>query len=599
MNQPDPRAPGAAAAGAGLWGIDLGTTNSVIAQLKDGRAVPIAIDGDPIVPSVVLFQEDGSVVVGRPARNLELLHPERAVRSAKRKMGTDHQFVVADGAAGAPRRVSPEAVSAEILRALKLGAQASTGVAVDDVVITVPAYFDDAQRRATLKAGELAGLNVLRLLNEPTSAALVYEQAGLDAGGSQTLLVYDLGGGTFDVSVLDVFEGIREVKATSGNTHLGGDDFDELLVRRFADHLRLKGADVAADPRAMARLRRLAEETKIKLSRDTEVVVREEFIGRAAGAPVHLELRVDRSELEELLLPLLATTVELSLQAVKEAGLAPKDIQTICLVGGSTRIPLVRSLLAEAFAADVHEEIDPDLAVGLGAAVQAGLLKGVAVERILVDVAAHTLGIRTVGVFDEDLDEEPDTFSPVLRRNTALPAERAEVFATLVDDQPRIEFTVFQGEAPRCSENTRVGSFTFPLLPAPAGAPVRCSFAYDLNGIIRVHVLQIGTDNEKTVAMTVADKSARAPDLDRDDEEEEEEEENEDDIDDVPAVSSAPAGAVERRARKLLERGAFARRDALVKLLDRYLAATGSAKADAEDALLDLFVELEADAEDG
>ena len=565
----------------GIWGIDLGTTNSVIAQLVDGRAVPIAIEGSAIVPSIVLFQPDGSVVVGRPARNLELLHPERVVRSAKRKMGTAHRFNVG-GAEAKVRSLSPEEVSAEVLRALKLGAQASSGLAVNDVVITVPAYFDDAQRRATLKAGELAGLNVLRLLNEPTSASLVYEQAGLKSAGgeSQTLLVYDLGGGTFDVSVLDVFDGIREVKATAGNTQLGGDDFDDLLLHRFVDHLRLHNAvELESDQRAMARLRRLAEDTKIKLSNDTEVNVREEFIGTdAAGSAVHLDISVGRYELDELLHSLLESTIELSRQAVRDAGLTPDDIDAICLVGGSTRIPLVRKLLADAFAADVHEEIDPDLAVGLGAAVQAGLLKGVAVARILVDVAAHTLGLRTVGDLDDENDDrDPDTFSPVLRRNTALPAERAEEFMTLDRNQPLIEVTVFQGEAPRCSQNTRVGSFSFPLRPAPAGSPVRCSFAYDLNGIIRVHVKQVGTDNEKTVAMTVSDVGSR------------------------PAtnaeVPSTPGtvGAVERRARKLLERPELKQRAELVKLLDDYLQATGNARSSAEEVLLDFFFEVEAE----
>ncbi|MDP2340270.1 MAG: Hsp70 family protein [Deltaproteobacteria bacterium] len=570
-----------------VWGIDLGTTNSVIAQLVDGKAVPIAIDGSAIVPSIVLFHEDGSVVVGRPARNLELVHPERALRSAKRKIGTDHRYVV-PLAAGA-RSLSPEEVSAEVLRALKQGAEASTGVAVDDVVITVPAYFDDAQRRATLKAGELAGLNVLRLLNEPTSAALVYEQAGLGAaGGSQTLLVYDLGGGTFDVSVLDVFEGIREVKATAGNTHLGGDDFDDLLLRMFVDRLRIESAvDVTADARAMARLRRLAEDTKIKLSTDTEARVREEFIATSrpseaggAGTAVHLDLELDRTTLEDLLLPLISSTIELSRRAVRDAGLEPESIDAICLVGGSTRIPLVRRLLADAFEAEVHEEIDPDLAVGLGAAVQAGLLKGVAVERILVDVAAHTLGIRAVGELDDfEQAEDPDTFAAVLRRNTALPAERAEMFATVVNNQPRIEVTVFQGEHPRCSQNTRVGSFTFPLVPAPAHNPVRCSFAYDLNGIIRVHVKQMGTDNEKTVAMTVADASAPSVTVDDDD---------------VQQAIAAP-GAVERRARKLLERPEFAQRAELLHLLDVYLGARAAERQDAEDALLDFFFEVEAE----
>ncbi|OGQ13085.1 MAG: hypothetical protein A2138_21970 [Deltaproteobacteria bacterium RBG_16_71_12] len=561
---------------SGIWGIDLGTTNSVIAQLVDGRPVPVAVGGSAIVPSVVLFDEDGRAVAGREARNLELLHPERAVHSAKRKIGTDHRYPVA--LAAGLREVTPEEVSAEILRALKNGAEQHGGLAVNDVVITVPAYFDDAQRRATLQAGALAGLNVLRLLNEPTSAALVYEQAGLAGDRPRTILVYDLGGGTFDVSVLEVFEGIREVKAVAGNTHLGGDDFDDMLVRVFLDHLRTHhGVDVREDARAMARLRRLAEESKIKLSQDTALRVREEFIATSSGAPVHLDVELTRRQLEALIEPLLASTIELTQRAVKDAGIGPEDIDAICLVGGSTRIPAVRDRLAAAFAAEVHEEIDPDLAVGLGAAVQAGLLQGVAVERILVDVAGHTLGIRAFGELDSGYAEEPDTFAPVLRRNTALPAERAEEFYTHVDGQARIEVTVFQGEAARCSENTRVGSFFFALEPAPAGCPVRVTFAYDLNGIIRVHVSQVGTDNAKSVALSVADAGTRAQEQ-------------------QPALAErGPPTAIERRARKLLDDPAFEHKADLAVLLDAFLATHGAGRVEAEEHLLDFFFEVEAD----
>ena len=283
------------------FGIDLGTTNSVISQLVNGRPQPIDIDGSPIVPSVVLFEGE-RVWVGRKARNLELEQPERTIRSVKRKMGQSHSYQVGD------RVLSPEEVSGEILRALKDGAAAATGHEVTDVVITVPAYFDDAQRRSTLRAGELAGLNVLRLLNEPTSASLVYDQVGAAAqpGVPEIVLIYDLGGGTFDVSVLEVFDSVREVRATAGNSVLGGDDFDELLVRFFLDELRrTAGVDPREDVRAMARLRRLAEDTKIRLSTDTSVMVKEEFITRSGDAPVHLLVEVTRRQFESMIRPLL------------------------------------------------------------------------------------------------------------------------------------------------------------------------------------------------------------------------------------------------------------------------------------------------------
>ncbi|MEI8259253.1 MAG: Hsp70 family protein, partial [Deltaproteobacteria bacterium] len=395
-----------------IVGIDLGTTNSVIARIDGRHPVAVEIDGSAIVPSTVLWLDD-RVIVGREARNLQLQYPERTVRSAKRKIGTDHRYSIAG------REVSPEEVSAEVLRALRLGAEKALGEPVREAVITVPAYFDDAQRRATLKAGELAGLHVLRLLNEPTSASMVYEHvASLDtaARASDLVLIYDLGGGTFDVSLLEVSEGIREVRATAGNTHLGGDDFDDKLVARFLEDLKRRhGVDPREDLRAMARLTRLAEDTKISLSAVPEVQVHEEFLTTRDGKAVHLDLTVSRRDFEEEIEALLESTMELTRQVLRDAGVGAADVSRICLVGGSTRIPRVRHLLRECFASDIHDEIDPDLAVGLGAAVQAAILKSVDVDRILVDVAAHSLGIRVIGIEDEDENsvlDAPDTFAP-------------------------------------------------------------------------------------------------------------------------------------------------------------------------------------------
>lgn len=558
-------------------GIDLGTTNSVVAHLVDGRPIPIAVDGSAIVPSVVHLDEAGVFRVGREARNLELSAPERTVRSVKRKMGQDSLLTLGE------KTLRPEEISAEILKALKRAAEGALRQAVHDAVITVPAYFDDAQRHATLRAGELAGLNVLRLLNEPTSASLVYDRVASttspDAAQSELILVYDLGGGTFDVSLLEVFEGVREVRATAGNSALGGDDFDDQVLALFLQDLKAKqGVEPRDDARAMARLRRLAEDTKIRLSADTTTTVREEFLTQVQGRPVHLELTVTRRELEDRIAHLLESTFELTRKVLSDAGVEPKSVSRVCLVGGSTRIPLVRARLEEIFGAVVHEDIDPDLAVGLGAAVQAGLLKGQQVGRILVDVAAHSLGIKIMGRDDDPDDDDPDTFAPVLRRNTVLPAERAEEFYTMVDDQERLEVEVFQGEAKRCSENTRIGSFRFDLQPAPAHTPVRFLFAYDLNGVIRVSVSQPQLGNEKTVALKVADAGKQAQ---------------------VKGLAPADS-AVLRKARRLLAQLSGARHRELEALIAAAASpASPQAREEAEDALLDFFVDLDDDKDSG
>ena len=557
-------------------GIDLGTTNSVITHLQDGRPVPIAIDGDAIVPSVVYLDQGGNFRVGREARNRQLSEPERTVRSVKRKMGLDHHYEI-DG-----RRFSPEEISAAILSALKTGAERTLGQSISDAIVTVPAYFDDAQRRATLRAGELAQLNVLRLLNEPTSASLVYDQVREARADAEVVVIYDLGGGTFDVSVLDVAGPIREVRATAGNTALGGDDFDDRLLQVFLDDLKAKhGVDPREDARAMAKLRRLAENTKIKLSLATQVEVREEFLTSVAGTPIHLQVTVTRRQFENLIRPLLDSTIELSRKALADAKVEARQIGRICLVGGSTRIPLVRSLLEEAFSAPIHEDVDPDLAVGLGASLQAGLLRGVAVERILVDVSAHSLGVRVVGE-EDDYDKVPDTFAPVLRRNTVLPTQRAEEFYTMVEDQERLEVEVFQGEARYCSQNTRVGSFLFALAPAPAHSPVRFEFAYDLNGVIRVEVSQPGKNNAKVVALKVADAGKKAQRKKA-----------------AAAARGAPASRsdspIAKKARALLQSLDGAARQKVADLLAKLEAAADPKDQErVEDELLDLFLEHDA-----
>ena len=564
-----------------VFGIDLGTTNSCISRLTEGHPEVVAIAGQVTIPSIVRVSEDGQIVVGREARNLELQAPERCVRSVKRKMGSDHRYEIDN------RVMTPEQVSAEILKALKHGAEAATGETVHEVVITVPAYFDDAQRHATLRAGELAGLQVLRLLNEPTSASLVYEQVAANAANAvdtqeathgeasdidaeatgaptQLVLIYDLGGGTFDVSILETFEGVREVRSTAGNTQLGGDDFDRLLREHFEKHLEAQQATL--DARARARLQRLAESTKIALSQHTSVDVREEFICQTEdGQPLHLDVQVTRRQFEAMVASLLESTIDLCRRALDDAHLEDQTLDGICLVGGSTRIPLVRTLLAEAFDVPIHEEVDPDLAVALGAAVQAALVKGLPTTKMLVDVTAHSLGIRVISNRDR-YGEEPDSFAPVLHRNTVLPTERTEEFYTVVDNQEWLKVDVFQGEHHRASQNRQIGTFRYDLEPEPEGSPVTVRFAYDLDGIVQVSVAQPGKQNEKKVALSLADTG-----------------------------SDTDESAVARKAQKLLPDLPEDDRSVLQALLDVYGNAVEDDREGAEDALLDFLMELEAD----
>jgi molecular chaperone DnaK len=573
------------------WGIDLGTTNSSIARLQAGRPVAVRFDGSPLVPSVVQYLED-RVIVGREARNTALVHPERTVRSVKRSMGKpDAAFDLLGG-----RRTPPQ-VSAEILRSLARGAKAETGEAAREVVITVPAYFNELQRKATLEAAELAGLTVLRLLSEPTSASLVYEHVGPGENGSrpENVLIYDLGGGTFDVSVPEVFEGAREVRATAGDTALGGDDFDQEILQLFLALLQKEEARPEEDRRVMARLTRLAEEVKIRLSTDTEVEVREEVPFHSRSLP--LKLTVTRRQFEAAIAPRLERTIELSRRALDEAGLKPQAIDRICLVGGSTRIPMVRRLIEEAFPAPVHEEIDPDLCVALGASIQAGLLKGVRTDRILVDVAAHSLGIRAAHHLGSWIDL--DSLAVILPRNSVLPAQRAEEFYTMMDRQEAVQVRVYQGEDPVASRNPEVGSFRFKLKPAPSNSPVRVEFAYDLNGLVQVTASQPDLGNTRRESFTVSDAAhgpARGEAVSPPARPER-----------VPVAGSADGPAplalgpalneVIARARRLLSEVEGEPRLKLETSLSRWeTASDGRRREDIENEILEIFVELEAGA---
>lgn len=483
-----------------ICGIDLGTTNSVIAYLNKGRPEALCIeDGAAIVPSVIsMGEKDGQLFVGRPALNRLAAFPESTVRSVKRLMGK--KTLIQLGA----NNHSPEELSSFLLRHLVDKASEALGQKIERAVITVPAYFDDAQRRATIRAGELAGLEVTRIINEPTAAALVYDQVDSEQSSKNPyLMVYDLGGGTFDVSILEIKGEIKEVLASCGDTALGGDDFDERLKDFFLRHLKDKtGRDLSGERTLEVRLRDVAERTKIKLSEQPYVPVNEVAVTTLDGQPVNLELEVSRNEFETMTDDLLAKTIQKVEEALHEAGLEAEDVDKIVLVGGATRMPAVQEVLSDMFDRTIEHSIDPDLCVALGAAVQAGLIAGEPLGHILLDVTAHSLGVKTADDIHPETGEA-DYFSPIIRRNTRIPASHANVYFTIVDSQPGVKVEVYQGENPSCADNTEVGKFYFPLKPAPSRCPVTVEFAYDREGIVHVSVDQKGYNNRKYVTLDV------------------------------------------------------------------------------------------------
>jgi molecular chaperone DnaK len=486
-----------------ICGIDLGTTNSSIAYLKDGEAEAIPIEADQaLVPSVVSLDEAANtVIVGRPARNRLAAFPEHTIRSIKRQMGQN--IPVRLGA----QQFSPEEISSFILNHLAFQASQVIGRKVKEVVITVPAYFNDAQRRATIQAGELAGLEVTRIVNEPTAAALAYDYVSFQQeNASPYIMVYDLGGGTFDVSILEVKEEIKEVLASCGDTALGGDDFDERLVDFFREQLsaQVRG-EFLLDTAAWVRLRDIAEKTKIGLSDQPFYQVSEAAILSVAGKHLNLHLEIKRREFEELVADLVERTAAKVKDALQEARLRPQDIGKILLVGGATRMPVVQDMLKEMFDRSIYHSIDPDLCVALGAAIQGGLISGEPLGHILLDVTAHSLGIRTIDEIDPETGEA-DYFSVIIRRNTRIPARKAEIYFTLRENQPAVSIEVYQGEKASCLENVPVGNFDFPLKPAPARSSILIEFAYDKEGLIHITVDQKGYQNRKEVTLDIRQK---------------------------------------------------------------------------------------------
>jgi molecular chaperone DnaK len=487
-----------------LCGIDLGTTNSSIAYLEGGKPIALPLEeGSAIVPSVVSLDEmSGQIVIGRQAKNRMGAFPEHTIRSVKRLMGKETRIPLG------PKEFSPEELSSFILQYLSRRAGEMLGQEIKKTVITVPAFFNDAQRRATIRAGELAGLEVVRIINEPTSASLVYDYASLQGEGkSPYIMVYDLGGGTFDVSILEIKGEIKEVLASCGDTVLGGDDFDERLSNYLLSHLKEKtGHDFSASPRAFqVRLKDIAEKTKIDLSDTPYTRVQEVAVTNVNGQPVNLDLEVSRREYEEMIADLVEKTILKVEEALKEANLSSSDIGKIILVGGATRTPLVQRRLAEVFGRPIHHSIDPDLCVALGAAVQRGLIAGEPLGHILLDVTAHSLGVKTIDTVDRETGDA-DYFSIIIPRNTKVPVRKAEVYYTLTDGQKGVEVEVYQGESASCRENTRVGQFYFTLKPGAAHSPVTVEFAYDKEGVVHVTIDQKGAENRQEVTLDVRKK---------------------------------------------------------------------------------------------